>query len=254
MIKAGLCSVCFKPKTPCEVVSLATKAKLSAIEWIGSVHVPAGDIKTAREVGKIAQNAGVISTYGSLFRLGTGEDIFPHLEAAAALGAHDMRIWAGGVASSECSDELRSELVKEAKEISLHARDYGIRLSCECHEGSLTDSASSQLRFLREVGEPNFLTYWQELLSITQDEHLPSLASVHTSGKLTNVHIYQYRVFDGGREMRPLSEGYDKWKKRFDILRNDTSEHLALIEYVRNYTEETLMQDAEVLRTLTCDE
>ena len=251
MMKAGLCSVCFKPKTPCEVISLATKANLSAIEWIGSVHIPAGDVKVAREVGKIARDAGLISTYGSLFRLGTGEDIFPHLEAAAALGAHDMRIWAGGVASSECSDKLRSELVKEAKEISLHARDYGIRLSSECHEGSLTDSADSQLRFLHEVSEPNFLTYWQELLSLPADEHLPSLTSVHNSGKLTNIHVYQYNVFEGGREMRPLSEGFDKWKERFDILRNDTAEHLALIEYVRDYTDDKLMQDAETLRRLT---
>jgi len=79
---------------------------------------------------------------------------------------------------------------------------------------------------------------------------LPSLSAIHASGKLTNIHVYQYRVFDGGREMLPLSDGFEKWKERFDILKGDDTEHLALIEYVRNYTEDILAEDAKTLCAL----
>ena len=50
--------------------------------------------------------------------------------------------------------------------------------------------------------------------------------------------------------MLPLSDGFEKWRERFDILKGDDTEHLALIEYVRNYTEESLMQDAKALLEL----
>lgn len=251
MIKAGLCSVCFKPKAPEEVIELAKKAGLSAIEWIGSVHVPAGDVRTAEEVGKMTRDAGLISTYGSIFHLGTGEDITPHLEACSALGARDMRIWAGnGKPSCDMTSEERRAFVEEAKDASRRAAELGIKLSVECHDGGLTDCAESQLRFLREVDEENFCTYWQEILNLPESAHLPSLSAVHTSGKLTNIHVYQYRVFDGGREMLPLSDGFEKWRERFDILKNDSTDRLALIEYVRNYTEDILAEDAKTLCAL----
>ena len=101
MIKTGLCSVSFKHKTPKEVVELTVKAGLCGIEWIGSTHVPAGNISKAYEIGEITRSAGIeIASYGSIFKLGAGEDIVPHLESAQALGTTEMRIWAGNGKSS----------------------------------------------------------------------------------------------------------------------------------------------------------
>lgn len=254
MIKAGLCSVSFKQKTPREVVELTLKAGLCGIEWIGNVHVPAGDVSNARKVGELTRNAGLeIAAYGSIFRLGTGDDIVPHLESAVALGAREMRIWAGtsGKPSAEYTTEERLALVCEAKAASHKASEFGISLSTECHDGSLTDCLRSQLLFLNEVNRPNFRTYWQELLNLPENEQIPSLSAVRDSGKLTNIHVYQYKVFDGGRERQLISAGFDKWKERFELFKNDTSVRYALLEFVKDNSEESFLDDAKTLRALT---
>ncbi len=250
MIKTGLCSVSFKQKTPKEVVELTAQAGLCGIEWIGNVHVPAGDIQNARAVGEMTGSAGLeIAAYGSIFRLGTGEDIVPHLESANALGAKEMRIWAGisGKPSAEYTANERASLVHEAKKASRKAAEYGISLSTECHDGSLTDCLGSQLLFMEEVNEPNFGTYWQELLNLPENEQIPSLSAVRDSGKLTNIHVYQYKLFEGGRERQLLSSGFEKWKKRFELFRNDTAVRYAMLEFVKDNSEESFFDDAKTL-------
>ena len=42
MIGSSLCSVTFRALTPEEVLELAARAELDAIEWGGDVHVPCG--------------------------------------------------------------------------------------------------------------------------------------------------------------------------------------------------------------------
>lgn len=249
MVKTGLCSVTFKQKTPRTIIELAANAGLSGIEWISSVHVKEGDIYTASEVRKMTKDAGIeVAAYGSLFRLGKDMDIIPYLESAKALGASEMRIWAGGEKPSvEFSADERKEIIRQARSASEKAAEYGISLSTECHDNSLTDCIKSQLAFMEEVDRDNFNTYWQELLTLPESEQLPSLKSVHNSGKLTNIHVYQYKLFDGGRERRYLSEGFEKWKERFSVFANDTKTHYAMLEFVRDDSVESFVEDAKTL-------
>ena len=253
MIKPGLCSVSFKQKEIHEVIALVKETKLQAIEWIGNVHVPPGDIESAEKAGILTREAGLeVAAYGSLFRLGTEMDFTPHLQSAISLKTNQMRIWAGisGKSSCEYTKEERKTLVFEAKEACKRAAEHGITLSAECHDGSLTDCVESQLLFLEEVNEPNLKTYWQELLTLPTDIHIPSLAAVLNSGNLSNIHVYNYNIFENGRERLLISDGFQKWKQRFELLKDDSTDRYALIEFVKDNSVDSFFSDAKTICSL----
>ncbi len=251
MIKSALCSVSFRSKTPDEIISLAAKAGLSAIEWASDAHVQQGDIALAKEVAKKTRDAGLeVSSYGSYFRLGSNTDIVPFLESAAALGTNEIRIWAGFNPSSYHNFTQRTALIREAKEISRKASEYGITISTECHANTLTDTPQSLIYFMHEVNEPNFRTYWQALLQVPEDEQLHSLSTIYASGKLTNLHVYYFKQFENSREQTLLEDAYDIWKERFAIFKNDDTVRYAMLEFVRNGADESLLSDAKTLNAL----
>jgi 3-dehydroshikimate dehydratase len=55
----GLCSVSFRALPAAEVAERAAAAGLSAIEWGGDVHVPAGDLAMARAVARLSAGHGL---------------------------------------------------------------------------------------------------------------------------------------------------------------------------------------------------
>ena len=251
MIKSGVCSVTFRNKSPQEIIELTARAGLCAIEWGSDVHVPEGDIEKAKEIRKMTEAAGLeVSSYGSYFRLGNNQDFTPILESAIALGTNEIRIWAGTSPSAYYLYDARCTIVREAKEISRKAAEYGITVSTECHANTLTDTPESLLLFMNEVNESNFRTYWQELLHVPENEQLRFLYAVYASGKLTNIHIQHVRVFETKREQRPLSEALNAWNERLSILKNDTKTRYALLEFVQSGSEESFFKDAHDLTQL----
>lgn len=251
MIKSGMCSVTFRNKSPQEIIELTTRAGLSAIEWGSDVHVQEGDIEAAKEVKKMTEEAGLeVSSYGSYYRLGNNQNFIPFLKSAAALGTREIRIWAGINPSAYYFSDARHAIVREAKAISRMASEYGITVSTECHAYTLTDTLQSLLLFMHEVNEPNFCTYWQRLLHVPELEQLHFLNTVYTSGKLTNIHVQQFNVYEVIREQRLLSEAFDTWLERFLILQNDTTDRYALLEFVKDGSEENFLKDAQVLSNI----
>jgi 3-dehydroshikimate dehydratase len=49
----GLVSVTLRSLPPQEIIALAVKAGMKAIEWGGDVHVPPGDVAAASEIGRL---------------------------------------------------------------------------------------------------------------------------------------------------------------------------------------------------------
>lgn len=251
MIKPGVCSVTFRNKSPQEIIELTARAGLCAIEWGSDVHVREGDVENAKEIRKMTEAAGLlVSSYGSYFRLGSNRDFTPFLESAAALGTDEIRIWAGGSPSAYYLFDARCAIVQEAKEISRRAAEYGITVSTECHANTLTDTPESLLLFMHEVNESNFSTYWQELLHIPQNEQMRFLRAAYASGKLTNIHIQHFNNEGTKYDQRPLSEAYDIWLERLLLFKNDISARYALLEFVRNGSVESFLEDAHQLTEL----
>lgn len=251
MVKSGLCSVTFRNKTPKEIVELAYRAKLSAIEWGSDVHVREGDIKAAEEIRKMTEEKGIeIPAYGSYYRLGNGQDFRTYLDSAVALGAKEIRVWAGVNPSAYHLFDARRAIVREAREISRMASAYGITVSTECHAYTLTDTPESLLLFMNEVNEANFRTYWQALLHIPQNEQMRSLEAIYASGKLTNIHVQHFDLFETRREQRLLADAAELWKERLSVFKDDDTLRYAFLEFVKDGSDESLIDDAKTLNSI----
>ena len=251
MILPGVASVTFRKKTPREVIAITKKAGLSAIEWGSDVHVPQGALAVAREVRDMPAAAGLtIPSYGSYYNLGTCAEFEPFVESARALGAKNIRVWAGEHSHATIVARERERVIDDARRVSELAAAAGITVSAEFHNDSMNDSAEASAAFLRAVAHPNFFTYWQQPLELPPEKQLPELLRVLQNGRLTNIHIFQYRVWDGGREQQLLSDARELWRSFFDALRADGHSRAAFLEFVRNGEEEAFLADAQTLRSL----
>lgn len=247
MIKTGVVSVTFRKKNPRELIDITRQAGLDCIEWGSDVHVPQGDVKTAHEVRNMTIDAGLeIASYGSYYYLGSDIEFEPFLESALALGASNIRVWAGKIASNEISDTDRAKIIEDAFNISSLAEKENVKISTEYHNDSLTDSCEATLSFLNSVGHKNFYTYWQQPLDVAPVDQLPALERIILSGKLTNVHVYQYE----NRVQMPLASGKSLWEGYFTALKETGVPRYALMEFVRGGTDEAFLEDAAFLRSL----
>ena len=106
MLIPGLCSVTFRSLQPLEICKLAAQAQLKSIEWGGDVHVT--DEAKAREVARISADYGLApASFGSYFRAGAGKlgEFEKALDCALALGAGNIRVWAGTKGSAQVTGQ-----------------------------------------------------------------------------------------------------------------------------------------------------
>ena len=113
MFIPGLVSITYRPLTPAQLIALTRTAGLSAIEWGGDVHVPHGNTGAAARVGGMTRGAGLDTiSYGTYYKAGTygsayADTFAAMLDTADALGAPNLRLWAGGKNSQDVTaDEL----------------------------------------------------------------------------------------------------------------------------------------------------
>lgn len=232
----GLVSVTFRQLGPAEIISLAAANGMRAIEWGGDVHVPVGDLRRAREVGRWCADAGVsVEAYGSYYRA-TG-DFEPVLETAVALGASRVRVWAGQQGSAE--QTARGRVVEELRRAAEVAAGAGVELAVEYHAGTLTDDLDSALALFAEV--PALRPYWQPPVGSTLQDSLsavPALAPVA-------VHVFSW---DAVGDRLPLAAGADLWLPVLDRLAALPGTRHALLEFVREDDPQAFAEDAAVLR------
>ncbi len=109
MYKAGLVSVTFRNLIPAVITDLTAQAMLDGVEWGADVHVPPTDLINAAAVGAQTREAGISTvSYGSYYYAGYSEEIFADLIAGAkALGAPNIRVWAGKKGSAEEDDRKK---------------------------------------------------------------------------------------------------------------------------------------------------
>ena len=95
----GLCSITFRDKSVDELLQLVQEHQLNTIEWGSDVHVRPDDLEQVRAIGRKSAEAGLQEiSYGTYYRVGEEENdhSFEELvQAAQALGAKELRVWAG---------------------------------------------------------------------------------------------------------------------------------------------------------------
>ena len=248
MFKTGLVSVSFRKLSPEEIIREARGAGLAGIEWGGDVHVPAGDVKTAKLVGEMTRDAGLeVFAYGSYYRPGENsvEEFLPVLECAKALGAPSIRVWAGAKWSWRADEAYVQKVISDTQAICELAEKENIGVAYEYHIGTLTDNRFSATEVFREIGRTNIALYWQPNFCLSTEDNLLALQMVRPM--LRDIHVF---FWDCLGERKPLEEGEPLWNRFLQILRDDPKEHRLMLEFFRKNSVEQFRNDAKILNRL----
>ncbi|MEG2120116.1 MAG: TIM barrel protein [Pseudoflavonifractor sp.] len=217
------------------------RAGLRYIEWAGDVHVPPEDLANAYQVGVQTRRAGVeVCSYGSYYRLCRGEDFSPVLDAAQALNAPNIRVWAGDRAPHEADDAYFAQATHELGIICDLAAKGQLSVSLEYHRWTLSQTPEGVLRLLSAVNRPNLFTYWQPNPELTATENVAQLQIV--SPHLSSLHIFHWTA-DNTR--LPLSMGGEVWRRYLSVAGKDRP---LLLEFVAGDSAEQLCDDAATLK------
>lgn len=241
-ITTGMVSVTFRNLGVEQVVEAVKRARLDGIEWGGDIHVPSGDFERAAYVRKLCDNAGIkILSYGSYYRAGQGQHFTPVVETAKALGAPNVRVWAG-IYGSETTPDNRMAVTADLKRICGKAAKRGISVSVEYHGGTLTDEPASAVLLAQEVDEPNFSLYWQPNQHRDVEENIAALKAVLPY--LSNVHVFAWE----GQNKYLLANHAAQWKEYINIIRADGKPHGLFLEFSWDGSEQAFLDDAEYLK------
>ncbi len=246
-VQAGLTSVTFRKLPPAKIIVLAVDSGLEGIEWGGDVHIPPSDTATAQRIGAQTREAGLETpSYGSYYRLGVSskEEGDRVLESAVELGASVVRVWAGNIGSAEASAELRSAMIEDALSLAERADSRGVRIACEWHGGTLTDTLESAMNLLEAIDHPTFGTYWQPRNGQPVESRLSDLEII--SPHLMGLHVFQWGV---GGERQPLSAGEDIWPPCLDqVAKACLNPLFAHLEFVAKDDPQQMREDAATLQ------
>lgn len=242
-MKTGLVSVTFRQLGVAEVITLARQAGLMGIEWGGDIHVPTPD--AARQTAMKMESSGLETlSYGSYYYAGcepAGRFTIT-LETARCLGAPNIRIWAGQVASAAATKEQREQSIRDIRRAAQMAASAGLTVALEYHTDTLTDTQASALQLLEEAGEENLYLYWQPLANTSHTENIANIRQLAKTGKLLNLHVYHWQ--DGQR--LALEAGKTLWEEYLCAAKGAGA---ALLEFVRDDEPNQLMADAATLKS-----
>lgn len=239
MRPTGLLSVTFRSLPFERIIELTVKAGLDGIEWGGDIHVPPGELKLAERIGQAARKAGLVNfSYGSYWRADSEPEMIA--ETAVALGVQWIRVWAGKLPSAFCPPEIRRRTVAYLQKICRCSAGLRLQIAAEWHPNTLTDVAVSAAKLINEVDDDRFFCYFQRDWERDNRREL----DVFPLNRIRAVHVH-YNV---NRQRFPLSDGFDEWSRLLERIPEDAP---ALLEFVRNNSEEQFLADACILKQLS---
>jgi sugar phosphate isomerase/epimerase len=247
-MRAGLVSVTFRKLSPEAVARAAAENGLSCIEWGGDIHVPHGELETARDVGRLTRDHGLdVSAYGSYYVLAQSEKqglaFESVLETALALGAPTIRVWPGRKGSAEADADYRESVESDALRAADLAGKAGVTVGYEFHGGSLTDTATSARALLDATGHPAIRAFWQPPVGYSVEECLAGLEQI--LDRLGHVHAFHWWPDSDCR--LPLSEGAERWKQYLVRIKQAGKAPDVLLEFVPGDDIAILTQEARTL-------
>jgi len=246
MLYSGLVSISFRPLDIEQIIALALKGGLSSVEWGGDVHVPHGDLRTARTVGRQTSEAGLrVSSYGTYYKAGHKQNFSfsAVLDTAAALGAPRIRIWAGEKGSAQAGLDYRRRVVDDALAIAGQAASFNIAVAFEYHGGTLTDTAASAVKLMgEELRHENIQTFWQPTWQASFEYSLESLRAIKKW--LANVHCFAWNT---QQRRLALAAQESAWQAYLEIIKEVPGDRDVLLEFVEADDPDNLIRDAGVL-------
>ncbi len=241
----GLTSVTFRRLSAEAVIEVAVGAGLAGIEWGSDVHVPQSDLANARRIGEATRAAGLaVTSLGSYYRLGCGEDFTRYAATAVALGAPLVRIWAGTQGSASVPPEERARLAQDARRVADIAAAHGLTVAFEYHPGTLTDDSASAVALMQEVAHPAFRLYWQPDYTKSPDALRAGLEAARPY--LGALHVFCWHP---DHRRRPLAEGASQWREWLALV-PEARALPCLLEFVPEDDPAILPREADALRAI----
>ncbi|WP_226781612.1 sugar phosphate isomerase/epimerase family protein [Oceaniglobus trochenteri] len=255
MIRPGLCSVTFRDLSPDAVIDLAAETGVAAIEWGGDVHLPPGDMGRAAAIRAAGAARGIDScSYGSYVRAGNEGarvDFETVLKSVAALGAGNIRVWAGTARRDKAGEDAFATAAGDLAHMAALAQDRNITVSVEYHRNSLTEEAADTLALLKAAAHPNLFTYWQPVpgRGLARWQAELDLLAPH----LGDLHVFHWIMTDEGQKRRPLAEGVEDWRAlfhRWQVADAWPHPRTAFLEFVQDDTTARFRDDIRHLHAL----
>ena len=244
-MKTGLCSVSFRKLTVEEIIEAVKAAGLDGIEWGGDVHVPHGDVETAKYVAKLMEDAGLETlSYGTYYYPGDHavEDFQGVIDCALALGTKIIRVWAGSKTLTEVTDEYRAKIIADTQAICDMAKPYGLTVAYEYHGWTLTETLESALQAYNEVGKENMKMYWQPSVFHSFEENMEALKAMLPY--CCNVHMFHW---DAEYTRYALEDGFDAVKAYLDLANTNPQVGSVMLEFIKDDSIEQMKLDSATL-------
>lgn len=248
-IRSGLVSISFRKLAAFDLIEEVVRAGQQGLEWGGDVHVPHGDTVKAERVARWTRDAGLeTAAYGSYYRLADADspEIEAVLDAAEALGAPTVRVWAGRKASAEADEVYRGAVMADARRICALAAKRQLRIAFEYHGNTLTDTVDSAAKLLDGLQIDNLDSLWQPPNGQPEAVCEESLQSILP--RISNVHVFHWG--EGYHDRFPLAEGRERWIRYFELLQADPKPRWALMEFVKDDSLEQYYKDAASLHEI----
>jgi sugar phosphate isomerase/epimerase len=195
----------------------------------------------------MTREAGLsVVAYGSYFRAGEDnpDNFEPVFQAALALDAPVIRVWAGRRGSKDADPDYRARVLDDTLSVADRAATEGIAISYEYHADTLTDTDESA-RQLLIASDSKVQTLWQPPHERTVEQRCQSLRGVVPW--LSHVHVFHW---PRRGERAALEEGAADWVAYLKVLREEGKTCPLLLEFVRGDDPEQFRRDARTLREL----
>ena len=155
-----------------------------------------------------------------------------------------MRVWALDKGSEEAAEDEYLRAVADARRICIKYKD--ITFCTECHNHTLTDDYEAHLQLLRDVGQPNFRTFWQPNQYKSFEYNLRSAVSL--AAYTDAVHVFSW---EGDRKL-PLEQHRERWLAYLGafVTENREREMPLMLEFMHDGSVDSLISTAEQLREM----
>ena len=243
-MKIGFTSTTFKKLEAEEICALAARAGADCIEWSG-LHVSnparAGEI-AARCIATGIERCSL----GSYYYVGeAGAERWESLcQTAAALGAGLIRVWLGKKGGAQTDEDEYAAILADAENMLKTASGCGLAIAAEAHPNTYNDSLETSLRFLRDIDNKGFGTYFQSLY-LDMDADLERLE--RTFLYIRAVHV-SFSEVKKNRRLRPKE---DCVEAIINKLREKNFQGPVLLEFCKNDRPDEFLKDMDYLRRLT---
>lgn len=248
---AGLCSISLRHLSVNDVVKQAVLSGLQAIEWGGDIHVPHGNLETARDARQLCDDNNIrVVSYGSYWTAGSdnqeSKSFVSVAKTAMALNAKFVRVWAGNVDGRRICHEQRHKIIESLSYATKTAADYGVAVSVEYHDNTLACTGLLTRHLMAETSLQGIRCHWQPQLGESSDVCLDGIRSL--LNYIGVVHVFHW--YPTASDRRPISEGAEVWLKYLSEIKANIDDIPALIEILPNDDPRLLPREARSLNAI----